>query len=377
MRRPNLRPVFWEAVLDLGAALWSMSCYIPPVIGQVSLDSLNSVICSISGSFGQFCFVGTFAWYSVLVLNTWYILQGGSLPYLHSRRAAIEQHAAVWAVCFACSLIPLGLGAFGPVTDDGPDSEGVESWVPRDHNPYRLFYYVPCAASLFLSAFLFIYVIYIRGTPRLRNSKTTKSILFFLLVFLCYWIGPLVVRILELSPSFSLPDWWDYQLTIRRGSTGIVNFLVWCSSPMFRKHLPLERFTCCNTCCKKKRRKSILSSGGPTPYSPINPSTWDSNDPLRKTHALSMTHGSHSINSENPAQQRLLSYYRDEALGSDSQQEADAIPDPGWEAEEEEIIEIEENIPASLKVETPLVGSYQPLGDSIVKSPQEEHLGSW
>jgi len=335
LKKANLRPIYWEAVSDLGLCIWNLLCYLPPTLNYQPLDKYSSLACTLTAMWGQFCFIASFSWYGILCLTTNYVLKGGNVRRLASYRVTISQHTFVWSMSFVLSSLPLAADAYGPLVDSGPESHGVLCWLPGNDNYYRLVHYVPCAICIFMAGYLLIFVICLRKNIDAKTAtqssqakqnavETTRTIIKFLLVFMLFWLGPLVVRLLELG-HFDPPGWWTYQFTIRRGSPGFVQFLIWCTSPLFRSYLTCNPPPPPETIAPQRRphRKKRENDGGLVEPL-LGEDAQNSSSPQKTASPTETVHHTHDVSSlghetqeeidQNP--QRLASYYREQAQSS-------------------------------------------------------------
>eukprot|EP00753_Platysulcus_tardus_P010115 PLAT2494.9.p1 GENE.PLAT2494.9~~PLAT2494.9.p1 ORF type:complete len:226 (+),score=49.50 PLAT2494.9:361-1038(+) len=174
--------------------------------------------------------IGSLSWYFIISLNLLSVLRGDLMHRIAKRQRWF--HLFVWGYSTFAVTLPLAAGASIGEIGDGT------CWLSGSTNAYRGLWYIPLTVYMLFAVSLLIYALKKMGTRGGKWKRTTRRMFFFVLAFVGTWIFPTLNRAVTFfNPSAKFPLWYHMVMSFVFAGSGLINAIVWLSSPAIRDKL--------------------------------------------------------------------------------------------------------------------------------------------
>jgi len=252
-RTPQIERLFWMSLCDFFLSIRHWSEFI---LYQPSLD-YHKPICIINAFGGTFFMVATMSWYFVISLFTYLTLVGISIQELQEKKIRVISHIYVWTLSTFAFVFPYLHNDIGQMQDDGT------CWIKTDSKTPRLVILIPLFIYLLFALFLLIHSLFItRSMLGMSDSRSRvmQRMIYFVGVFFFTWSFLFLHESFVLFEVSNSPEWIRIINFIGVSGCGFFNFLVWSTSPAFRRTISKLRNRYCSCICGSRSANELEGS---------------------------------------------------------------------------------------------------------------------
>jgi len=240
----NMTPAekqLWVFIASMSVcdAILSIKFLVPALLDHLT-DNPNTEECLMEALIGQFFAIAGVLWYAAVVMCLILELTGKASKMVSLR---ISAPIGVWGYSLVATVFVWSMDGFGPSADG-------TCWITS--NWYRLTFFVPVWLAMMLGFILLVCALCNCNAlgRRLPCYSLTRSIL-FMAAFVFVWIWVVVLRIYEavVPPGQEPPPQLILLHACGVSSQGLVNFLLWVTSPSLAAVLTPPAFCKRLRCC--------------------------------------------------------------------------------------------------------------------------------
>jgi len=249
LRKHPTGSIFFLSVCDFFFSLKFLLSSIYNGNGGSSSLQDNEAACIAQSVFAQFFVTASISWIAMITLNLFLNLRN---PLLQTDKYLVFYHMWVWGYSFVITVEMLLNDQYGK-SGDGT------CWIKENENKdatnwFQLTFFIPLLIYWILAIIVLIY-----ASIRLRHQfpnrrtqeKVMKRMIFFVIVFIVFWIGPIVRRVDQyFQEGDNIPIALQYWDGIAVSLQGFANAFVWLTHPPVFRGLYNGIIRKC--CCMRK-----------------------------------------------------------------------------------------------------------------------------